>query len=152
MFSALKTQVPRQAKKSFGVYQKACFQGKKKENAYTPKGLQGVCGGPLRAALVYRSWPPIIVSGNYFVIISARMVDSGTTKKQPKEREFLVRTLSVFSFHTSVRTPSLGTQQRRAWKNLREDTQTPPFQSEAMKGHKWHRNHEISHKCYSKEV
>ena len=29
MFSALKTQVPQQAKKRFGVYQKACFQGKK---------------------------------------------------------------------------------------------------------------------------
>ena len=58
MFSALKTQVPRQAKKRFGVYPKACFQGKKKENAYTPKSLQGVCGGPLRAVLVYRFWPP----------------------------------------------------------------------------------------------
>ena len=29
----------------------------KKENTYTPKRLQGVCGGPLRAALVYRFWP-----------------------------------------------------------------------------------------------
>ena len=54
VFSALKTQVPQQAKKRFGVYQKACFQGKKKENTYTPKSLQGGCGGPLRAALVYR--------------------------------------------------------------------------------------------------
>ena len=35
VFSALKTQVPQQAKKRFGVYQKACFQGKKKENTYT---------------------------------------------------------------------------------------------------------------------
>ena len=52
VFSALKTQVPQQAKKRFGVYQKACFQGKKKENTYTPKSLQGVCGGPLRAVLV----------------------------------------------------------------------------------------------------
>ena len=46
-------------KKRFGVYQKACFQGKRKEITYTPKSLQGVCGGPLRAALVYRFWPPI---------------------------------------------------------------------------------------------
>ena len=58
LFSARKTQVPQQAKKRLGVYQKACFQGKKKENTYTPKRLQGVCGGPLRGALVYRFWPP----------------------------------------------------------------------------------------------
>ena len=51
--------MPEQAKKRFGVYQRACFQGKKKENTYTPKSLQGVRGGPLRAALVYRFWPPI---------------------------------------------------------------------------------------------
>ena len=57
--SALKTQVPQQAKKRFGVYQKACFQWKKKENTYTPKSLQGVCMGPLRTVLVYRFWPPI---------------------------------------------------------------------------------------------
>ena len=56
--SALKTQAPQQAKKRFGVYQKACFQAKKKENTYTPKSLQGVCGGPLRAVLVHRFWPP----------------------------------------------------------------------------------------------
>ena len=60
MFSALKTQVPQQAKKRFGVYQKACSQGKKKENTYTPKSLQGVCGGPLRAILVYRFLPPTL--------------------------------------------------------------------------------------------
>ena len=59
VFSALKTQVPQQAKKRFGVYQKACFQGKKKENAYTPKSLQGACWGPLDAILLYRFWPPI---------------------------------------------------------------------------------------------
>ena len=58
VFSALKTQVPQQAKKRFGVYRKACFQGKKKENTYTPKSLQGGCWGPLRAVLVYRFWPP----------------------------------------------------------------------------------------------
>ena len=56
--SALKTQVPQQAKKRFGVYQKACLQGKKKENTYTPKRPQGVRGGPLCAVLVYRFWPP----------------------------------------------------------------------------------------------
>ena len=46
-------------KKRFGVYQEACFQGKMK-NIFidTPKSLQGVCGGPLRAALVHRFWPP----------------------------------------------------------------------------------------------
>ena len=60
VFSALKTQVSQQAKKRFGVYQKAYFQGKKKENTYTPKRLQGVCGRPLRAVLVYRFLPPIV--------------------------------------------------------------------------------------------
>ena len=62
VFSALKTQVPQQAKNRFGVYQKACFQGKKKgpekETTYTPKRLPGVCGGPLRIVLVYRFWAP----------------------------------------------------------------------------------------------
>ena len=38
---------------------KPCFQGKTKENTYTPKSLQGGCEGPLRAVLVYRFWPPI---------------------------------------------------------------------------------------------
>ena len=52
VFSALKIQVPQQAKKRFGVYQKACFQGKKRENTCTPKSLQGGCWGPLRAVLV----------------------------------------------------------------------------------------------------
>ena len=51
--------MPQQAKKRFGVYQKACFQGKKKENAYTPKSLQDGCGEPSRAVLVYRLLPPI---------------------------------------------------------------------------------------------
>ena len=58
VFSALKTQVPQQAKKRFAVYQKACFQGRKKENTYTPKSLQGVCGGLLRAVLVNRFCGP----------------------------------------------------------------------------------------------
>ena len=58
VFSALKTQAAQQAKQGFGVYRKACFQRKRRKNAYTPKSLQGVCGGPLRAVLVYRFWPP----------------------------------------------------------------------------------------------
>ena len=62
MFSALKTQVPQEAKDKFAVYQKPCFQGKKKENTYTPKRFQGVRGAPLRAVLVYRFWPPIFNS------------------------------------------------------------------------------------------
>ena len=72
MFSALKNQVPQQAKKRFGVYQKACFQGKKEgKYIYTPKSLQGVCGGgPLRAVLMYRFWPAkmllVDVSGIFF--------------------------------------------------------------------------------------
>ena len=74
VFSALKTQVPRQAKKRFGVYQKACFQGKQKENTYTPKGLQGVCGGPLRAALVYRFSPPIRGTGWHKIITSKNAI------------------------------------------------------------------------------
>ena len=57
MFSVLKSRVPQQARKRFGVYQKACFQGEKQQNTHTPKRLQGVCGGPLRAALVHRFWP-----------------------------------------------------------------------------------------------
>ena len=57
VFSALKTEVPQQAKKRFGGFQRACFKGKK-ESAYTPESLQGVCGRPLRSALVYRFWPP----------------------------------------------------------------------------------------------
>ena len=68
VFSALKTQVPQQAKERFGVYRKAYFQGKRGEIMYTPKSLPGVCvwvcvcvcvcvvcgGGPLRTVLVYR--------------------------------------------------------------------------------------------------
>ena len=34
VLSALKTQVPQQAKERIGVYKKPCFQGKKKENTY----------------------------------------------------------------------------------------------------------------------
>ena len=42
------------------VYTKKPVSREKKENTYTPKSLQGVCGGPLRAALVYRFWPPTV--------------------------------------------------------------------------------------------
>ena len=38
---------------------KSSFSREKKENTYTPKSLQGVFGGPLRAVLVYRFWPPM---------------------------------------------------------------------------------------------
>ena len=41
---------------------KSLFSREKKENTYTPKRLQGVCGGPLRGVLVYRFWPPKIKS------------------------------------------------------------------------------------------
>ena len=45
VFSGLKTQVPQQAKKRFGVYHKACFQGKKKENTYTRQSASQVFVG-----------------------------------------------------------------------------------------------------------
>ena len=58
-FSALKTQVPQQAKKRFGVYQKACFQGRRKENTHThQRAFKVFVWEPLRAVLVYRFWPP----------------------------------------------------------------------------------------------
>ena len=44
--SALKTQVPQQAKKRFGVYQKACFQGKRKENTHIHQRSFKVVGDP----------------------------------------------------------------------------------------------------------
>ena len=37
-----------------GVNQKACMQGKRRKNRYTPKSPPGVCEGPLRTALVCR--------------------------------------------------------------------------------------------------
>ena len=58
VFSALKARVPQQAKKRFGEYQKACFQGKRKKRTYTPKSVLGVCGNLFAEALVYRFWPP----------------------------------------------------------------------------------------------
>ena len=62
VFSALKTRVPQQAKTSLVYTKKLVFNGKngtEKENTYTPKRLSGICGGPLRAVLVYRFWAPI---------------------------------------------------------------------------------------------
>ena len=53
------------------MYQKACFQGKKKENTYTPKRLQGVYGRPLRAALVYRFLSPKKTTANVSLLTSA---------------------------------------------------------------------------------
>ena len=44
------------------VYTKKLVLKGKKENTYTPKSLQGVCGEPLRAVLAYRFWPPITAS------------------------------------------------------------------------------------------
>ena len=60
VFSAPKTQAPHSTGKeeARGSIPKACFQEKKKENTYTPKRLQGICRGPLRAVSVYRFWPP----------------------------------------------------------------------------------------------
>ena len=58
VFSALKLKCLNRQEKRFGVYQKASFQGKEKENTYTPKSLQGVCGERFRAVLVYRFRPP----------------------------------------------------------------------------------------------
>ena len=43
VFSAVKTQVLQQAKKGLVYTKKLVFKGKKKENTYTPKRLQGVC-------------------------------------------------------------------------------------------------------------
>ena len=57
-FQLWKLKCLNRQKNRFGVYPKPGFQGKKKENTYTPKRLQGVRGGPLRAVLVYRFWPP----------------------------------------------------------------------------------------------
>ena len=58
VLSALKIQVPQQAKKEVWCIPKSLFSWENEENTYTPKNLQGGCWGPLRAALVYRFWPP----------------------------------------------------------------------------------------------
>ena len=46
VFSALKTQAPQQAKKRFGVYQKACFQGKKEKIHFHQSAFKVVVGDP----------------------------------------------------------------------------------------------------------
>ena len=54
VLSALKTQVPQQAKKMFGVYQKACFHGKKEgKYIYTKELSRCLCGTPARSVGVY---------------------------------------------------------------------------------------------------
>ena len=58
VLSALKTQVPQQAKKRFGVYQKSCFQGEKKENTLHQSAFKVFVGDPFAQYLVYRYWPP----------------------------------------------------------------------------------------------
>ena len=61
VFSALRTQVPQQAKKEVWCVPKSLFSREKEgKYIYTPKSLPGVCAGPLRAVLVYRFWPPIL--------------------------------------------------------------------------------------------
>ena len=80
VFSALKNQVPQQAKNRFGVYQKACLQEKKgteKENRYTPKRLPGVCAAPLRAALVYRFWAPAKADRNSGHVVQGHVDETG---------------------------------------------------------------------------
>ena len=90
--SALKTQVPQPAKQRFGVYQKACFQGKEKENTCTPKSLQGVCGGPLRAVLVYRFWPPTWAgtphrTDHLYCLMRPSWVNIRSSHERERERE-----------------------------------------------------------------
>ena len=60
---------------------KSLFSRETEGNAYTPKSLQGVCWGPLHAALVYRFRPPI----------PGKTRGTGPksgTEKQPKEKVF----------------------------------------------------------------
>ena len=59
VLSALQTQVPEQAKKRFGAYQKKLvFKGKEGEKHIHQRVFQGCFRGPFRTALVYRCWPP----------------------------------------------------------------------------------------------
>ena len=46
VFSALKTQVPQQAKKRFGVYQKACFKGKRRKIHIQQRASKVFVGDP----------------------------------------------------------------------------------------------------------
>ena len=60
LFSALKSQVPQQAKEQvWCIHENLVFRGKRRKRHIRQRGLQGVRGGPLRAVLVYRFWPPI---------------------------------------------------------------------------------------------
>ena len=59
VFSSENSSASTGKKEVWCIPKKLVFKGKRKENTYTPKSLQGACGGPLRAVLVYRFWPPI---------------------------------------------------------------------------------------------
>ena len=88
MFSALETQVPQQAKKVWCIPKGLFSREKEGEYIYT-KGLQGVCGGTLRAILVYRFWPPIIrvVMGLKWYSTTRSSIPSllkGTWKRTPQ--------------------------------------------------------------------
>ena len=73
---------PLTGKKEVWCIPKSLFSREKKENAYTPKSLQGVCGGPLRAVLVYRFWPPSSYPKHVlvpFLEVSSRRATSKTS-------------------------------------------------------------------------
>ena len=59
-FQLWKLKCLNRQKRGLVYTKKLVFKRKKKENTFTPKSLQGVCGGPLRTVLVYRFWPPNI--------------------------------------------------------------------------------------------
>ena len=102
VFSALKTQVPQQAKKQVWCIPKSLFsrekEGTKNENTYAPKRLPGVCGGPLRAVLVYRFWPP-----NFFGLRFTRLCQNNV--KTPRSTNFRgpVRDIASLNHAASVR-------------------------------------------------
>ena len=58
VFSALKTQVPQQGKRGLVHTKKLVFKGKRRKIRIHQRALKVFVGGPLRAALVYRFWPP----------------------------------------------------------------------------------------------
>ena len=57
VLSAVKLTCLNRQKRGLVYTKKLVFKGKKKENTYTPKNLQGGCWGPFRAVLVHRFWP-----------------------------------------------------------------------------------------------
>ena len=69
-------------KKEVWCIPKSLFSREKKERkTYTPKSLQGVCGGPLRRALVYRFWPPKSVIA---FTVSTLPIHSPETERAPR--------------------------------------------------------------------